>query len=78
MGGCLATALFLNARSFRYAPIYLNAPCQFLQFLWGGLAQYFLYGKGPDKYAIFGAMMIIGSNLLIILFQYRTQKRAAA
>jgi drug/metabolite transporter (DMT)-like permease len=75
MGLFLAAAMFLNARSFRYAPVYFNAPCQFLQFIWGSLAQFLIYGNWPRQASIIGAMLIIFSNLLIIFLQYRAQEK---
>jgi drug/metabolite transporter (DMT)-like permease len=78
MGVFLAMAMFLNARSFRYAPVYVNAPCQFLQFVWGGLAQLVLYGTWPRQSSIIGAILIIGSNLLILFLQYRNQDKESA
>jgi drug/metabolite transporter (DMT)-like permease len=78
MGVFLAAAMFLNARSFRYAPVYFNAPCQYLQFIWGSLAQLFIYGVWPQQSSIIGALLIITSNLLVIYLQYRTQEKETA
>lgn len=74
MGVCLLAALFLSARAFSYAPVYLVAPCQLLQFLWGSMAEFFLSGTWPGKAAGMGGLLIIVSNLLVLFLQYR-QKR---
>jgi drug/metabolite transporter (DMT)-like permease len=73
-GVFVGAAMLCNANAYRRAPIYLIAPCQFLQFLWGSLAQYILYHRWPMKTSLIGAAMIIGSNLVLLYLQYRQKK----
>lgn len=76
---CFTTiAFFVNVQSFRLAPIYLLAPCQFLQFLWGVLFQWVLYNNWPKNHIVLGAAMIIISNLVIIYLQAGTRQKANA
>ncbi len=70
-GVFLALALNMSAWAFRFAPAYLVAPCQFMQFVWGTLAHLLLNGKWPDHWALTGAAMIISSNILILILQKR-------
>lgn len=73
-----ASAFGLNSKAYRLAPLYLLAPCQFMQFLWGVLLQLTLYGFWPQKSIVFGAVLIIFSNLFIVYLQARGHMRAAA
>ncbi len=74
--GVFSTLAFvINATAYRLAPVYLVLPFQFLQFLWGTLAEAFLHGTHPEKQIVFGAVMIIFSNLLMIYWQHRAEKK---
>lgn len=75
-GAFTTAAFFSNAYAYKMAPIYLIAPCQFLQFFWGALAQQVLHHTLPDNMVVLGAVMIIASNLFIIYLQYRQHKVA--
>ncbi len=71
-------AFFCNAHGYKMAPIYLIAPCQFLQFFWGTIAHAVIHHKLPERAVVLGAICIILSNALIIYLQYRQQKKAEA
>ncbi len=68
-------AFFCNAHGYKMAPIYLIAPCQFLQFFWGSIAHAVLNHKLPEPAVIMGAACIIMSNALIIYLQSRQQTK---
>jgi drug/metabolite transporter (DMT)-like permease len=68
-------AFYLNANAYRHAPVYLLAPCQFLQFLWGTLAHAWINKTLPETHVWLGAALIIGSNLWIVYMQMRHQKK---
>jgi drug/metabolite transporter (DMT)-like permease len=68
-------AFFCNANGYKMAPIYLIAPCQFLQFFWGSIAHAWLNHQYPEPAVIMGAACIIMSNALIIYLQSRQQKK---
>lgn len=72
---CFSTfGFFINSIAYRLAPIYLIAPCQFLQFIWGSLAHVIMNKAFPEQQVILGAVMIIGGNLAILMLQLRAQK----
>lgn len=71
-------AFFCNAHGYKMAPIYLIAPCQFLQFFWGTIAHAVINNKLPERAVVLGAICIILSNALIIYLQTRQQKKAQA
>lgn len=68
-------AFFCNANGYKMAPIYLIAPCQFLQFFWGSIAHAVLNHKMPTPEVMMGAACIITSNALIIYLQYRQDRK---
>jgi drug/metabolite transporter (DMT)-like permease len=68
-------AFFCNAHGYKMAPIYLIAPCQFLQFFWGSIAHAIINHKLPEITVVMGAICIILSNALIIYLQSRQQKK---
>ncbi len=68
-------AFFCNAHGYKMAPIYLIAPCQFLQFFWGTIAYAVISNKLPERAVVLGAICIILSNVMIIYLQYRQQKK---
>lgn len=69
-------AFFCNAHGYKMAPIYLIAPCQFLQFFWGSIAHAIINHKAPEPAVMLGAACIIMSNALIIYLQSRQQAKA--
>lgn len=69
----MSMAFFINAHAYKLAPIYLIAPCQFLQFLWGTLAHALLNKAFPEGAVVLGAAIIILSNFMMIYLQYRSQ-----
>ena len=70
-------AFFCNAHGYKMAPIYLIAPCQFLQFFWGSIAHAIINHKAPEPAVLIGAACIIMSNALIIYLQSRQNTKAA-
>ncbi len=70
-------AFFCNAHGYKMAPIYLIAPCQFLQFFWGTIAHWLIHHKAPEPAVILGAACIIMSNALIITLQSRQQTKVS-
>lgn len=76
-GVCTTMAFFLNANAYRMAPLYLIAPCQFMQFLWGAIAHWILHNKIPEQHTMMGAAIIIASNAVVIYLQARAQKETS-
>jgi drug/metabolite transporter (DMT)-like permease len=57
--------IFLT-ESYRYAPASLVAPFDYLALLWAFLLGYMLFGEIPSQYVYAGAVVVIGSGLLVI------------
>jgi drug/metabolite transporter (DMT)-like permease len=75
MGVFTTAGFFCNAYGYKMAPLYMIAPCQFLQFFWGSIANAVIHKTLPDATVAFGALLIIGSNILIIYLQSRQQQK---
>jgi drug/metabolite transporter (DMT)-like permease len=74
--GLLCSVAFLvNVHGYRHAPVYLIAPCQFLQFLWGTGFQLLIYKTWPQPWVALGAAVIIISNLAVIYIQVREHQK---
>lgn len=68
-------AFFINSNAYRLAPLYLTLPFQFLQFIWGAVAQWVLHNTAPSIQIMQGAAIVIGSNLVLLFLQRRSLKQ---
>lgn len=49
--------------AFRGVDVAAIAPFRYTLLLWAGICGYFAFGEVPDRFAIFGAALIVGSGL---------------
>lgn len=67
---CLTTA-------YMRAPVTLVAPFQYTQLLWGALFGYVVFDNVPEERMLTGAVIVALSNMFIILYEMRLNRRAA-
>jgi len=65
-GFCQCIANILLVRAFRLGTASVVAPFQYSQIFWGGLIGYLVFGATVDVYTVIGAVVIIGSGLLVL------------
>jgi drug/metabolite transporter (DMT)-like permease len=70
----LAIGNFLIVMAFRGVDISAVAPFRYTFLLWGGLAGYIAFGEIPDRFALIGAALIVGSGLYA-LHRERVRRR---
>jgi drug/metabolite transporter (DMT)-like permease len=70
----LVTGQWFMFRAFRYAPVGLIAPFQYLELLWATLFGWLIWNEFPDRPVWVGAAILIASGLYVI---WRERVRAA-
>jgi drug/metabolite transporter (DMT)-like permease len=59
----LAVGHFLIVIAFRGVDVAAIAPFRYTLLIWAGVCGYFAFGEVPDRSAIFGSVLIVGSGL---------------
>ena len=59
----VATGHFLIVIAFRGVDVAAIAPFRYTLLIWAGICGYFAFGEVPDRFAIFGSALIVGSGL---------------
>ena len=59
----VAIGHFLIVIAFRDADVAAIAPFRYSLLLWAGICGYVAFGEIPDRFAIFGSILIVGSGL---------------
>jgi drug/metabolite transporter (DMT)-like permease len=59
----IAAGHFLIVIAFRGVDVSAIAPFRYTLLLWAGICGYFAFGEVPDRFAIFGSALIVGSGL---------------
>jgi drug/metabolite transporter (DMT)-like permease len=59
----VAIGYFLIVIAFRGVDVAAIAPFRYTLLIWAGLCGYLAFGEVPDRFAIFGAALIVGSGL---------------
>jgi len=59
----LAFGSYLVALAYRGVDISVVAPFRYTLLLWAAIAGFLVFGELPDRWAAFGAMLIVGSGL---------------
>ena len=75
VGALTAGAQYAIAQSLRFAQASILAPIDYSTFFWVVALDFTWWNKTPDRYTLFGAAVIVGSNMYIL---YRTRKEEAA
>jgi drug/metabolite transporter (DMT)-like permease len=61
--GCVGIGHFLIVIAFRGVDVTAIAPFRYTLLIWAVICGYLAFGEVPDKFAIFGAALIVGSGL---------------
>ena len=59
----MAAGHFMIVIAFRGVDVSAIAPFRYTLLIWAGLCGYFAFGEIPDRFAIVGAVLIVGSGL---------------
>jgi drug/metabolite transporter (DMT)-like permease len=59
----MAAGHFLIVIAFRDVDVSAIAPFRYTLLIWAGVCGYFAFGEVPDRFAIFGSALIVGSGL---------------
>jgi len=59
----VSTGHFLIVIAFRGVDVAAIAPFRYTLLIWAGICGYFAFGEVPDRFAIFGSALIVGSGL---------------
>jgi drug/metabolite transporter (DMT)-like permease len=64
--------------AFRAGDVSAIAPFRYTLLIWAGLCGYFAFGEVPDRYALFGSVLIVGSGLYALHREVVRQRTLAA
>jgi len=64
--GFLAFGAYFVALAYRGVDISVVAPFRYTLLLWAGIAGFVVFGDLPDRWAAFGALLIVGSGLYVL------------
>jgi len=59
----VAIGYFLIVIAFRGVDVAAIAPFRYTLLIWAGICGYFAFGEVPDRFALFGSALIVGSGL---------------
>jgi len=59
----VAIGYFLIVIAFRGVDVAAIAPFRYTLLIWAGICGYLAFGEVPDRFAIFGSALIVGSGL---------------
>lgn len=76
--GFLAAGNFLAVVAFRGVEISAVAPFRYSILLWAGIAGYVVFGEFPDRAALIGATLIVGSGVYALHREAVRAREAAA
>lgn len=74
----LATGHFLIVIAFRGVDVAAIAPFRYTLLIWAGALGYVVFGEIPDRYAIFGSALIVGSGLYALHREVVRRRTVAA
>ena len=60
---CIGIGHFLIVIAFRGVDVAAIAPFRYTLLIWAGICGYFTFGEVPDRFAMFGSALIVGSGL---------------
>lgn len=75
VGSITALGQYSIAQALRYAQGSILAPIDYSSFFWVVALDFFWWNRTPDAATLFGAFVIVGSNLFIL---YKTRRESAA
>ena len=74
----VATGHFLIVVAFRDVDVAAIAPFRYTLLIWAGVCGYLAFGEVPDRYAIFGSLLIVASGLYALHREVVRRRTVAA
>ena len=74
----LAIGHFLIIIAFRGVDVAAIAPFRYTLLIWAGVCGYLAFGEVPDRFAIFGSVLIVGSGLYALHREVVRRRTVAA
>lgn len=68
-------AQLTHAQALKYLPIAVKEPIGYTFFLWSLLLGFLIWDKIPNAIVILGSVIVIGSNLVLVFFEYRKTRK---
>ena len=65
---------YLMVEAFRFAEVSLVAPFKYTTVVWAGLLGLLIWGEVPDGWQVLGAVLIVGSGLIVLRRELRTPR----
>ena len=63
---------YLMVEAFRFAEVSLVTPFKYTTVVWAGLLGLLVWGEVPDGWQVLGAVLIVGSGLIVLRRELRT------
>lgn len=64
-----------HAQALKYLPVAVKEPIGYTFFLWSLLLGFLIWGNMPTAIVLLGSAIVIGSNLVLVFFEYRKSKK---
>ena len=74
----VAIGYFLIVIAFRGVDVAAIAPFRYTLLIWAGICGYLAFGEVPDRFALFGAALIVGSGLYALHREVARRRTLAA
>ena len=74
----MASGHFMIVIAFRGVDVAAIAPFRYTLLIWAGICGYLAFGEVPDRYAIFGSALIVGSGLYALHREVVRRRTVAA
>ena len=74
----VATGHFLIVVAFRDVDVAAIAPFRYTLLIWAGVCGYLAFGEVPDRYAMFGSLLIVASGLYALHREVVRRRTVAA
>lgn len=67
---------YLLTEAFRYAPVHVVAPYDYLYLVWGSVIGYLVWGDVPKNWTVLGSILVVGSGLFILYREHQVAKQS--
>lgn len=68
-------AQLTHAQALKYLPVAVKEPIGYTFFLWSLLLGFLIWDKIPTPIVLLGSFIVIGSNLVLVFFEYRKSRK---
>ncbi len=64
-----------HAQALKHLPVAVKEPIGYTFFLWSLLLGFLIWGNMPTAIVLLGSAIVIGSNLVLVFFEYKKSKK---